>query len=127
MKMVLTSATTPEGYIGCLEGWQRSYCEALRTHALAASPALQERLKWGHLVFFSNGPVLLVRAEPRRVLLGFWRGQRLQHLEPRLKAGGQYEMATLVLLDDTPLDQAVFVRLVRDATALNAALGDPTA
>ncbi len=127
MKMVLTPATTPQGYIECLEGWQRSYSQALRSTALAASPPLQERLKWGHLVFLSNGPVLLVRAEPRRVLLGFWRGQRLLHLEPRLKSGGQYEMATLALVEDTPLDQAAFTHLVREATALNAALGDPTA
>jgi len=127
MKMVLTSATTPEGYIGGLDGWQRSYCEALRSTTLAASPQLRERLKWGHLVCLFNGPVLLIRAEPRRVLLGFWRGQRLLRIEPRLKPGGQYEMATLTLLQDTPLEQHVVVRLVQEAVALNAALGDPTA
>ncbi|MES2611280.1 MAG: DUF1801 domain-containing protein [Pseudomonadota bacterium] len=126
-KMLLTPATTPDTYIACLEGWQRSYCEALRSTTLAASPQLQERLKWGHLVCLSNGPVLLIRAEPRRVLLGFWRGQRLLRIEPRLKPGGRYEMATLTVLEDTPLEQHVVVRLVQEAVALNAALGDPTA
>lgn len=127
MKMVLTPATTPDAYIARLDGWQRRYCEALRSTALAASPQLGERLKWGHLVYLSSGPVLLVRAEPRRVLLGFWRGQRLLHAEPRLKPGGQYEMATLALMEDTPLEQDVVIRLVKEAVALNAALGDPTA
>ena len=127
MKMLLTSATTPDAYIARLDGWQRRYCEALRSTALAASPQLGERLKWGHLVYLSGGPVLLIRAEPRRVLLGFWRGQRLLPIEPRLKPGGQYEMATLALMEDTPLDQEVVIRLVQEAVALNAALGDPTA
>src|SRR5690606_36845288 len=35
---------------------------------------LDESIKWGHLVYQSNGPVLLIRAEARRVLFGFWRG-----------------------------------------------------
>lgn len=127
MKMILSSASTPGEYLEGLEGWQRRYADALRTTVLAAAPALEERLKWGHLVYFSNGPVLLIRAEPSRVLFSFWRGQRLRHIEPRLKPGGKYEMATLQLLPDTPLEQAVVVRLAEAATALNQAVGDPTA
>jgi hypothetical protein len=125
--MVLTSAHSPDEYIACLEGWQRAYAAALRAAVLASAPELGERLKWGHLVYFLNGPVLLVRAEPRRVLLGFWRGQRLRQVEPRLKPGGKYEMASLELLQDTPLERATVVRLVREACALNGSLGDPTA
>jgi hypothetical protein len=44
-------------------------------------------------------PFLLIRAEERRVLFGFWRGQRLRGIEPRLKPGGKYEMATLELVE----------------------------
>lgn len=92
----------------------------------SAVPELQEVLKWGHLVYLLNGPVLLIRAEPERVLFGFWRGQRLRHLEPRLKPGGQYETATLALKSDTPLERDTVLRLVDEAAALNQALGDPT-
>jgi hypothetical protein len=115
MKMILTSARTPDDYIECLSGWQRRYAEALRSTVKAASPMLEERLKWGHLVFFLNGPVLLIRAEPRRVLFGFWQGQRLRHIEPRLKPGGKYEMATLEIVENTPLAQDTVVRLVEAA------------
>lgn len=125
--MILTSANTPDEYVGCLDGWQRRYVEALRATVLAASPTLDERLKWGHLVYFSNGPVLLIRAEPSRVLFGFWRGQRLRHIEPRLKPGGKYEMATLELREATPLEQATAVQLAQAASALNRSIGDPTA
>ena len=126
MKMILTPATTPDEYIGCLTGWQRSFAEALRNTVRAAVPALQERLKWGHLVYFSNGPVLIIRAEPKRVLLGFMRGQRLRHIEPRLKPGGSYELATLELLQNIPLLRETVVQLAVEAERLNCTLGDPT-
>jgi hypothetical protein len=92
-----------------------------------SAPRLRKRVvKWGHLVYFSNGPVLLIRAEQRRVLFGFWRGKSLRSIEPRLKPSGKYEMATLVLIDQTPLERSTVVELVRKAVALNAALGGPT-
>lgn len=84
-------------------------------------------MKWGHLVFFANGPVLLIRAEDNRVLFGFWRGQRLREIEPRLKPGGKYEMATLDLRESDQVDRRTVRRLVVEAVALNKKLGDPTA
>ena len=120
-----TPATNPDAYVTALTGWQQPGVAALR-RVVRASVSLEERVKWGHLVYFSNGPVLLIRAEPQRLLLGFWRGQRLHSLEPRLRPGGKYEMATLVLLQDTPLTPEVVQRLTVAATALNTQLGDPT-
>jgi hypothetical protein len=123
--MILTSAETPDEYIHCLSGWQRAYAAALRSVVKEASPAAEERLKWGHIVYFLNGPVLLIRAEPTRVLFGFWRGKRLRHIEPRLKPGGKYEMATLELREGTPLLQATVTQLVQEAVALDRSLGNP--
>ena len=125
--MVLTSASTPASYLHALSGWQQQYATALRDAVLKAAPQLDERLKWGHLVFFSNGPVLLIRAEAQRVLFGFWRGQRLRHIEPRLRPGGKYEMATLELHQDTPLERSTVVALAQEAARLNRSVGDPTA
>ena len=119
-----TPAQSPDAYIASLVGWQGRYAAALRSVANAAP--LRELIKWGHLVYLSNGPVLLIRAEENRVLLGFWRGQRLRTIEPRLKPGGKYEMATLELTEGTPLERTTVVELVRQAVALNASLGDPT-
>jgi hypothetical protein len=125
--MILTSANTPAEYLTCLGGWQSPCVHALRATLLASAPELDERLKWGHLVYVLNGPVLLIRSEPQRLLFGFWRGQRLRHIEPRLKPGGKYEMATLDLRQDTPLDQSTVVQLVQEACRLNQSIGDPTA
>ncbi|MEO5669644.1 MAG: DUF1801 domain-containing protein [Ramlibacter sp.] len=118
-------AENPAAYVAALTGWQRRYVHALRS-AVAGAALLQESIKWRNLVYFSNGPVLMIRAEEHRVLFGFWRGQRLRGIEPRLKPGGKYEMATLELLETTPLERATVVTLVKEAVALNASLGDPT-
>jgi hypothetical protein len=118
-------ASSPDAYIASLSGWQRRYAEALRS-AVSSAASLQESVKWGHLVYFSNGPVLLIRAEEKRVLFGFWRGKRLRGIEPRLKPGGKFELATLELLEGTPLDRSTVINLVQAAVALNAAVGDPT-
>lgn len=127
MKMILTPARNPDEYVAYLNGWQQAYAEALRSTVRNAAPGLEERLKWGHIVYFLDGPVLLIRAEPTRVLFGFWRGQRLRHIEPRLKPGGKYEMATLELKLDTPLLQETVASLASEAARLDRGVGDPTA
>ncbi len=118
-------AANPDAYVAALTGWQRDIVTTLRS-AARASAKLEEVIKWGHLVYLSNGPVCLIRAEETRVLFGFWRGQRLRELEPRLKPGGKYEMATLGLREEDEFAATVARRLVKSAVALNATLGDPT-
>ena len=121
--------TTPpanaDAYVASLSGWQRPCVESLRKAARADSK-LEEAVKWGHLVYLCDGPVLLIRAEDERVLFGFWHGQRLRHLEPRLKPGGKYEMATMEFSQDTTITAATTRHLVKEAVALNQSLGDPT-
>jgi hypothetical protein len=119
-----TPADSPEAYVSALDGWRRKCVEALRA-AVRSSAPLDESIKWGHLVYSSKGPVLLIRAEESRVLLGFWRGQRLRRIEPRLKPGGKYEMATLELGKGVAVGLATVRRMTRDAVALNQTLGDP--
>ena len=116
---------SPDAYVEALDGWRRDVVEALRSCVRAASP-LDEAIKWGHLVYLDNGPGLLIRAEDHRVLFGFWRGQRLRGIEPRLKGGGKDEMATLELLEGMTIAPATVRRLTKEAVALNKTLGDPT-
>ena len=49
-------------------------CKAVRRVA-----SLEEDIKWGHLVYAAEGPVLFIRAEPNRVLFGFWRSDGIGH------------------------------------------------
>lgn len=121
-----TPAPDPDAYVAALRGWRRELVEPLRALVRSAGK-LEEVIKWGHLVYVSNGPVLLIRAEDERVLFGFWRGQRLRDIDPRLKPGGKYEMATMVFTADSAVDAARVTKLVKAAIRLNRTLGDPTA
>src|SRR5215510_7148277 len=103
-------AASPDAYVEGLSGWRRALVETLRGSVRAAGK-LEERIKWGHLVYSSNGPVLLIRAEEKRVLFGFWRGKRLRGLDARLKASGKYEMATIALAEGDELGAAEAKRL----------------
>jgi hypothetical protein len=125
MRRAGPSAVNPDAYVAGLSGWQRDRVETLRSAARCV-PDVDEVIKWGHLVYLANGPAFLIRAEETRVLLGFWRGRRLRALEPRLKPGGKYEMATLELHEDTILDATLAEQLAREAVALNRSLGNPT-
>jgi hypothetical protein len=118
-------AANPDAYVSALDGWRRDCVERLRA-AVRVAATLEEVVKWGHLVYLSNGPVLLIRAEEERVLFGFWRGQRLRAIEPGLKPSGKYEMATLELREGRAIDPSTVRRLAREAVALNGTLGDPT-
>ena len=118
-------AASPDAYVAALTGWRRACVEELRA-AVRGAASLDEVVKWGHLVYLANGPVLLIRAEAERVLLGFWRGQRLRTLEPRLRPGGKYEMATVELREGDTIPPATVRRLTADAVELNERVGDPT-
>mgnify|MGYP003586756471 FL=1 len=120
------AADSPDAYVSALTGWRLDLVLALR-EAVRSVGLDDERIKWGHLVYFSNGPVLLIRAEQARVLFGFWRGQRLRGIEPRLRAGGKYEMATLELREGMTIASSTARKLAREAVRLNKTLGDPAA
>src|SRR4026209_2649776 len=115
-------AASPDAYVDSLRGWQRVPVQGLRD-AGGASANLDEVIKWGHLVYLSSGPVLLIRAEEHRVLFGFWRGKRLRGIEGRLKPGGKYEMATVELRENEEVSAGVVRRLVKAAVGFNETLG----
>ncbi|MGH8168394.1 MAG: DUF1801 domain-containing protein [Woeseiaceae bacterium] len=119
-----TRANSPDEYVGLLEGWSGECVKHLRKNVTSAAD-LEETIKWGHLVYFSNGPVLLIRAEDERVLFGFWRGKRLRDIEAGLKPGGKYEMATLEIRSKPYPSPATISKLVKEAVKLNKSLGNP--
>ena len=117
-------APSPDAYVEALDGWRRELAERLRA-AVRSVGGLTEVIKWGHIVYLSDGPVLLIRVEDERVLFGFWRGQRLRDIEPRLKPGGLYEMATLDLREGDDIAAETAVQLVTAAIRLNHEQGHP--
>jgi hypothetical protein len=124
--MYAKAAASPDAYVEALSGWQRERVKMLRA-AVNAGAEFKEIIKWHNLVFVSNGLCILIRAEDKRVLLGFWRGKRLVHLDQRIKASGKYELANLVMVEATVIDSALVTQLATAAAALNLEYGDPTA
>jgi len=118
-------AASPDAYVAALTGWRRTRVQELRA-AIRSAARLDEVIKWGNVVYLGNGPVLMIRAEGERVLLGFWRGQRLRQIEPRLRPGGKYEMATITLVEGDKVSAAAAKHLAKAAIGLNRELGDPT-
>lgn len=118
-------AANPDAYVAALTGWRRTRVQELQA-AIRSAAQLDEVIKWGNVVYLGNGPVLMIRAEAERVLLGFWRGQRLRQIEPRLRPGGKYEMATLELRSGDRIAPATVRRLTAAAVELDTELGDPT-
>lgn len=116
----------PGEFVAALDGWRLDLVMLLRA-AINAGGAFSEQIKWGNLVFASNGLAILIRAEEHRVLLGFWRGKRLTDIEPRIKASGKYELGNIVLFEGDTIDAAQVARLAAAAADLNRTLGDPTA
>lgn len=117
-------AANPDAYVAGISGWQRPCVEGLRA-AVRSAGDVEEVVTWGHLVYLSNGPVLLIRAEEERVLFGFWRGKRLLSIDKRLKASGKYELANLVLREGMTVSPAIARRLTKEAIALNESIGNP--
>lgn len=124
MKKMGPPAASPAAYVAALSGWRKTLVASLR-RATRAAGRLTEEIKWGHLVYSCNGPVLYIRAEGRVVYYGFWRGRLLRDIEPRLKPGGRYEMAKLQLVEGDRLAPTQATRLAKAAMALNRQLGDP--
>jgi len=125
MAMMGPAAESPDAYIAALSGWQLELCTMLRAAVMRAA-AFEETIKWTNLVFLANGPCILIRAEEKRVLLGFWRGKRLCEIEPRIKASGKYELGNLIMTEETVIDVAVVERLAAEAYRLNFDLGNPS-
>lgn len=126
MRSDMQNAASPAAYLAGLDGWRLKLATSLR-RAVKKSAGLDEQLKWGHLVYFSGGPVCLIRVEANRVLFGFWRGKRLREIEPKLKAGGRYELANQVFVKGDEVDSAIAAKLAKAAAALNRKLGNPQA
>ena len=120
------AAANPDAYVEALSGWQRPLVEMLRT-AINADGRFDESIKWTNLLFALNGPCIVLRAEENRVLLAFFRGKRLAHLDPRIKPSGKFELANLVMTEGADIDPALIADLASAAAALNVEFGDPTA
>ena len=91
----------------------------------AAPHIARLRAKVGNDLLLLPSVAVLPIDDDDRVLFGFWRGKRMLDIEPRMTGTGKYEMKTLELREETPIDSAVAERLIREAIRLNQTIGNP--
>jgi hypothetical protein len=51
----MVAAASPDAYVSALRGWRRSCVELLRDAARSVKGA-DEVIKWGNIVYLTNGP-----------------------------------------------------------------------
>ena len=121
----MKAAASPDAFVKELSGWKRELVAVLRA-AVNAGAAFDEIIKWGNLVFVHQGLAVLIHVEDHRVVFGFFRGKRLNDLEPRIRPSGKYELGNIVFLEGDAIEPAQVERLAGEAARLNGQLGDPT-
>jgi hypothetical protein len=119
------AAKTVEGYIEGLPGPQAEVVAALRALILEAAPEVKESVKWAQPVYEANGPFAFIKAFPRWVNFGFWRGGELADPHGLLHGEGD-RMRHVKVAEVGDIRSEALQDFVRSAVALNRTLGDPT-
>jgi hypothetical protein len=88
-------------------------------------PDAVEVVKWAQPVYEKNGPFCYIKAFPRYVNLGFWRGASLSDPDGLVRRSGE-KMGHVRIAELDDIAEQPLRRLVREAASLSARLGDPS-
>ena len=116
---------TVEDYIAGLGDWRAETVTELRAIIRTAAPEASETIKWAQPVYEWHGPFAYIKAFPRAVNIGFWRGVDLADPQGLLEGDGT-RMRHVKLTAAGHVHSAQLAEWVRQAVALNEASGDPT-
>jgi hypothetical protein len=119
------AAKTIDGYIETFEDWRGDAIRRIRELVDEAAPDAESAIKWAQPVWLSGGgPFAYVKAFPRSVNIGFWRGAQLDDPDGLLQGeGDRMKHVPIRSVDDVPAE--AIGRFVRQAVALNRELGNP--
>lgn len=114
-----------EGYVAGLPDWRGDVVATVLEIVSEAAPDATVSIKWAQPVWESNGPFAYIKAFPKAVNFGFWRGIDLDDPDGRLTGDGD-RMRHVNLTSPEGVDRELFGAFVRQAVDLNDAKGDPT-
>lgn len=118
------AARTIDEYIDGLGDWRADTVRRLRALIDEAAPGASSSIKWAQPVWESDGPFAYVKAFPRSVNIGFWRGAQLEDPDGLLDGGDRMKHLSLRSGDSIRAD--AIRAFVREAVELNRELGTPT-
>ena len=116
---------TVDEYIAAFDDWRTDAMKRLREVVKEGAPHSAVGIKWAQPVWEWNGPMIWMKAYPKHVDIGFWRGTEMDDPKKVLTGDGErMRHIKITSLKDIPAD--ALRDLVRQAVKLNTAKGNPT-
>jgi uncharacterized protein YdeI (YjbR/CyaY-like superfamily) len=110
-----------DAYIAGAAPFARPILTRIRKAFHAAAPEIEERIKWGHVSFVSNGIVGGMAAFQAHATFGFWRAKELGDPKGILRGNPAVSFMAEKMTNVSQLPpHAVMVDYVKRAVALNA-------
>ena len=113
-----------DAYLDSLDPGLADLARSLRQIVLTAVSQAVESIKWAHPTYESDGPFCYIKAFPRYVNLGFWRGAALDDPAGLVRTTGK-KMGHVRIMSPGDIIPEVLTDLIRQAAALNASDGNP--
>jgi hypothetical protein len=116
---------TVDEYIAAFDDWRTDAMKRLREVVKEGAPHSAVGIKWAQPVWEWNGPMIWMKAYPKHVDIGFWRGTE-KHDPKKVLTGDGERMRHIKItsVKDIPVD--ALRDLVKQAVKLNTAKGNPT-
>jgi hypothetical protein len=116
---------TVDQYIAAFDDWRTDAMKRLREVVKEGAPHSAVGIKWAQPVWEWNGPMIWMKAYPKHVGIGFWRGTEMDDPKKVLTGDGErMRHIKITSVDEIPAD--ALRDLVRQAVKLNTAKGNPT-
>jgi hypothetical protein len=116
---------TVDEYIAAFDDWRTDAMKRLREVVKEGAPHSAVGIKWAQPVWEWNGPMIWMKAYPKHVDIGFWRGTEMEDPKKVLTGDGErMRHIKITSLKDIPAD--ALRDLVKQAVQLNTAKGNPT-
>jgi hypothetical protein len=116
---------TVDEYIAAFDDWRTDAMKRLREIVKEGAPHSAVGIKWAQPVWEWNGPMIWMKAYPKHVDIGFWRGTELDDPKKVLTGDGErMRHIKITSVDDIPAD--ALREMVKQAVKLNTAKGNPT-
>ena len=121
----MNAQKTVDEYIAAFDDWRTDAMKRLREVVKEGAPHSAVAIKWAQPVWEWNGPMIWMKAYPKHVDIGFWRGTDMDDPKKVLTGDGErMRHIKITSVDDIPAD--ALRELVKQAVQLNTAKGNPT-
>jgi hypothetical protein len=116
---------TVDEYIAAFDDWRTDAMKRLREVVKEGAPHSAVGIKWAQPVWEWNGPMIWMKAYPKHVDIGFWRGTEMEDPKKVLTGDGErMRHIKITSVDEIPAD--ALRELVKQAVQLNTSKGNPT-